>query len=123
MLFNNTSKQDLSKRILKELSGKTHTVKTAVSFFWDKEHHTFHVTSEVTFRNIDDKTLEIYLDTEDGLDKAGSYGIQGPGLTFVSKVKGSYSNIVGLPLDDLLIEIQNIFEGDINWRDKFEGFK
>jgi septum formation protein len=61
--------------------------------------------------------MKNYLDTNDSLDKAGAYGIQGPGLTFISKINGSYSNVVGFPIDKIISELKILFGPD--WRAKF----
>lgn len=106
-----TDKND-AKRILMELSGKTHTVFTAVTFFFhDPETkavrtHSFSEETEVTFATITNDLLEEYIQTGDSLDKAGAYGIQGPSLTFISDLKGSYSNVVGFPLNRVVEELK-----------------
>lgn len=93
---------------LNELAGKTHSVFTAVAvhFFHDgmKDKFTFVEESKVTFNPISDALMERYLDTGDSLDKAGAYGIQGPSLTFISKVDGDYANVVGFPLSRFISE-------------------
>ncbi len=106
--------------ILSELSDRTHQVVTGVSFLFKdistgkiKEHRFFDST-EVTFNEITGDLMEAYLATGDSLDKAGAYGIQGPSLTFISKVNGSYSNVVGFPLDKVVSEL-TIVLGQ-NWR-------
>ena len=109
-----------AREILSELSNRTHEVITGVSFlFLDLatgkiREHLFYDTTEVTFNEISSDLMENYIATEDSLDKAGAYGIQGPGLTFISKVNGSYSNVVGFPLDKVVTELKIILgEG---WR-------
>ena len=112
-----------ARKILSELSDRTHQVITGVSFyFFDKQslkmrEHLFYDSTEVTFNEITPDLMENYLSTKDSLDKAGAYGIQGPSLTFISKVNGSYSNVVGFPLDKIVSELKIIL-GD-NWRDRF----
>jgi len=96
---------------------KTHQVITGVCFYYDGMEHIFFEQTEVTFNAITPMLMQNYLDTHDSLDKAGAYGIQGPGLTFISKLNGSYSNVVGFPLDKVVSELQILF-GD-NWRLKF----
>jgi len=109
--------------ILTELSNQTHKVITGVSFlFKDLEsgknrEHTFYDSTEVTFNEITADLMQAYLETGDSLDKAGAYGIQGPSLTFISRINGSYSNVVGFPLDKVVSELQIIF-GE-NWRKIF----
>jgi septum formation protein len=109
--------------ILSELSDKTHLVITGVSFyFFDPQtqkmrEHLFYDSTEVTFNEITPDLMENYLATKDSLDKAGAYGIQGPSLTFISNVNGSYSNVVGFPLDKIVSELKIIL-GE-NWRSRF----
>jgi septum formation protein len=112
-----------AKKILSELSDNTHYVITGVSFIFRDDNgkvceHLFYDKTDVTFDMITPDLMETYLDTGDSLDKAGAYGIQGPSLTFISKVSGSYSNVVGFPLDKIISELKIIL-GD-NWRARFE---
>lgn len=112
-----------AQTILSELSDRTHQVITGVSFlFKDLEseksrEHLFYDSTEVTFNEITPDLMDAYLATGDSMDKAGAYGIQGPSLTFISKVNGSYSNVVGFPLDKLVNELKIIL-GE-NWRKHF----
>ena len=116
-------------RMLLELSGKTHEVITGVHlcrFDIDKERYLekeFFVSSKVRFDNISKDILDIYLATGDSLDKAGAYGIQGSSLTFISYLRGSYSNVVGFPLSDLVLRLKNFLgyrdDQDGKWRDLF----
>lgn len=110
--------------ILSELSDRTHQVITGVSFLFKDintnktREHLFFDSTEVTFNQITNDLMDAYIETDDSLDKAGAYGIQGPSLTFISKVNGSYSNVVGFPLDKIVSELKIIL-GD-SWRDFFE---
>jgi septum formation protein len=61
-----------------------------------------HRISDVCFRDLQDDEIWSYIRTGEGYDKAGSYGIQGLGAALVEEIRGSYSNIVGLPLADVL---------------------
>lgn len=112
-----------ARTILYELSNHTHQVVTGVSFFFKEAHtgkireHKFFDSTEVTFNEITGELMENYIETGDSLDKAGAYGIQGPSLTFISKVNGSYSNVVGFPLDKVVTEL-GIIVGD-KWRRLF----
>lgn len=116
-----------AKRMLLELSGRTHQVVTSVFLkrrdIKSKEElvHSFAVKTQVTFNKIGDDILEPYLDSRESMDKAGSYGIQGKGLTFVSDLKGSYSNVVGFPLVEFLDELKRFLglEETNDWRNSF----
>ncbi len=97
-----------AKRMLKELGGHWHTVVTAV-FIGVCDNKTgkiheriFCVTSDVEFAPLTKDILNNYIATKEPLDKAGSYGIQGPALTFIRNVRGSYSNVVGFPLEEFI---------------------
>lgn len=123
-LYGKPKDRDDARKILNELSDKTHQVITGVSFlFIDQStnklrEHLFYDQTEVTFNKISKDLMDHYISTGDSLDKAGAYGIQGPGLTFISKVNGSYSNVVGFPLDKTISEF-GIILGD-SWRTKFK---
>lgn len=107
-IFGKPGTVDKARTMLKELSGKTHQVVTAVTFiFPNGESHNFFDSTKVSFNSIDDDILEDYLKTEDSLDKAGAYGIQGASLTFIARLEGSYSNVVGFPLEKVVNELKN----------------
>jgi len=111
-----------AKEMLLKLKGKTHRVLTGVSIIKDGGHCTFFDETKVTFENMSDSLLEYYLDTGESLDKAGAYGIQGAALGFIEKVEGSYSNVVGLPVNLVLKKLISFLELDeeTNWREQFE---
>ena len=92
-------------RMLRSLSGKTHSVLTAVTILFGKEDilqkEIFSVKTGVTFYSLSDDEIERYLDTGEPFDKAGSYGIQGKGGLLVRKIHGDYNNVVGLPISEL----------------------
>lgn len=83
--------------MLKQLSGKTHQVYTAISLR-GREHSQAVSITEVTFRELSEQEILAYWQTGEPFDKAGSYAIQGKGGLFVESIKGSYSGVVGLPL-------------------------
>jgi septum formation protein len=88
-----------SERMLRKLSGREHTVHTGVALLLRPEGdvHTCLVTTRVRFRPLPEPTLKAYAASGEGMDKAGSYGIQELGQALVSEIHGSYSNVVGLP--------------------------
>ena len=67
---------------------------------------TGHSVSKVRFRSLLDEEIQAYIDTGEPFDKAGGYGIQGKGAALVQDIKGSYSNIVGLPLAEVLAALR-----------------
>jgi len=94
--------------MLRRLSGQTHEVSTAVAVRWNTEILIAVSSSRVTFRALTDDEVERYVATSEPFDKAGSYAIQGRGAAFVSRLEGSYSGVMGLPLfetADLLAKI------------------
>lgn len=98
--------------ILKSLSNATHQVITSVCFRTSETTFTFHETTEVTFKELDDEVIQYYLENFKPYDKAGAYGIQEwIGLVGISKIVGSYTNIVGLPVD-------KVYENLVNFTNK-----
>ncbi|MCF7203728.1 Maf family protein [Pseudomonas oligotrophica] len=84
--------------MLQALAGRSHRVLTAVALVSPSACETRLVASEVEFRPIAAAEAEAYWDSGEPCDKAGGYGIQGWGAAFVSRIAGSYSAVVGLPL-------------------------
>lgn len=85
---------------LRRLSGRTHEVITAICL-WDLDSGRValgHDVARVTFRALDEREIEAYCSSGDGLDKAGGYGIQGRAGAFVATVEGAMDTIVGLPI-------------------------
>ncbi len=100
---------------LNSLSGQTHNVYTGVSImYYDGEKcrtKTFYENTEVTFYPMTHEEITGYLATGDPFDKAGSYGIQTQGGLFVKEIRGSYDNVVGLPLSRLYHELNEMLCG------------
>ncbi len=94
--------------MLLSLSGAEHTVFTSVCVKALEQFHACTVESTVTFTHIDESTAKRYWDTGEPLGKAGSYAIQGLGAVFVEHLKGSYSNVMGLPLFETAQLLSNI---------------
>lgn len=91
-----------AKEMLHKLSGKTHQVITGVTIVTAKRTEKFGVTSQVKFTNITDEEINFYVDNYLPFDKAGAYGIQEwIGIVAVEEIKGSYFNVVGLPVQRL----------------------
>ena len=86
--------------MLEQLQGKTHDVLTAVAVAENGRLEQALDVSRVTFRPNSRTTLEAYVATGEPLDKAGAYAIQGAGSALVAGYEGSYSNVVGLPLEE-----------------------
>lgn len=113
-IYGKPANESDARAFLSELAGKTHSVFTAVtmnlSFHGEKVTHSFVEESKVTFNTISKELMDRYLATRDSLDKAGAYGIQGPSLTFISKVEGDYANVVGFPLSQFVKECHSLFK-------------
>lgn len=99
-----------ARAMLVQLSGRTHEVMTAVALVTADEVMCELCISEVTFRALSDAELDWYVATGEGVDKAGSYAVQGLGALFISDLKGSYSAVMGLPLLEtgLLLQAQTV---------------
>ncbi len=85
-------------RMLRALSGKTHSVLTGTSLYYGTQTTVFTTETLVTFYPLSDAEIERYLDTGEPFDKAGAYGIQGKGALLVQGIEGDYFNVVGLPV-------------------------
>ncbi|MEX0606104.1 MAG: Maf family protein [Marinobacter sp.] len=86
--------------ILASLSGRIHKVMTAVALAGSHGCFARLVVTEVRFRVLSRGEIDAYCHTGEPMDKAGAYGIQGKGGIFVDRLWGSYSAVVGLPLDE-----------------------
>lgn len=96
-----TDKND-AIRILKLMSGRKHSVITGVCIMSAKKSESFFVKTEVSMKMLRDNEIEFYLETENPMDKAGSYGIQDwIGMVGIEYILGSYYNVVGLPTKEL----------------------
>lgn len=84
--------------MLRMLSGRSHQVMTGVAISYQGKLITEVVKTEVVFRGLSDTEIAAYVATDEPLDKAGAYGIQGLGAILVERIHGCYNNVVGLPL-------------------------
>tara|TARA_B100000287_G_scaffold425122_1_gene470923 strand:+ start:613 stop:1185 length:573 start_codon:yes stop_codon:yes gene_type:complete len=89
--------------MIKSLSNCTHAVYTGVSIISknNKINVNFVEKTDVTFYNLSDKEIKDYINTDKPFDKAGSYGIQDGSQLFVKSIKGSYENVIGLPISKI----------------------
>ncbi|HSC66315.1 MAG TPA: Maf family protein [Cellvibrio sp.] len=88
-----------AERMLRQLSGRTHQVITAVALHTATQQALRLSITDVTFRELDEVEIAAYWMTGEPQDKAGSYAIQGLGAVFVKEIHGSYSGVVGLPIE------------------------
>ena len=102
-LFGKPATHDEARKMLEQLAGRTHDVVTAVCLIHLRTHRqkTFVETTGVKFRPLDAAVIRRYLAKVDPLDKAGAYAIQEEGDLIVDSISGSYSNVMGLPVERL----------------------
>lgn len=99
-----------SLQILKKLSGRTHQVMTSFCIIKDQHVVVEVVTTDVLFKALTDDEIIRYWQTQEPADKAGSYAIQGIGGKFVTRISGSVSAVIGLPLVELEHALQEILD-------------
>jgi septum formation protein len=87
---------------LEKLSGRTHDVWSAVVLLEDGRERTATARTAVTFKQLDARILDWYLESAEWQERAGSYAIQGRGAALVERIEGDYWNVVGLPVAALL---------------------
>jgi septum formation protein len=90
-----------AREFLRRLSGRVHRVLTGIYLIDLATGRAFQATETtiITFRTLSEDEIREYIETGEPMDKAGAYAIQGLGRDFVSDIKGSWSNVVGLPLE------------------------
>ena len=100
-----------ARQMLAALSGKTHLVITGVCIMSLERQRSFSVTTEVTFKDLSQEEIDFYIQHYHPFDKAGSYGIQEwIGYIGVTSIKGSYFNVMGLPIQRIYEELTNVFK-------------
>ena len=109
-IFGKPKDREEAFKFLKLLSGKIHRVITAYVFKNISKNILIRevVISEVKFFDLDDETINWYLDTGEPFDKAGAYGIQGYGRVLVEKIDGDYYSIMGFPISNFLKNLRKI---------------
>ena len=95
-------------RMLKLLSGRTHTVLTGCAIVNNMYIDTFYGSADVTFYEMSNEEILEYINTKEPLDKAGAYGIQAYGSKYIKKINGDYFTIVGLPIAKLYKKINKL---------------
>ncbi|MBP5388609.1 MAG: septum formation protein Maf [Prevotella sp.] len=110
MVMGKPATREEAVEMLKALSGKTHHVITGVCLTTTEEQRALSVTSEVTFKVLADEEIDYYVDNYRPYDKAGAYGIQEwIGYIGVTALKGSYFNVMGLPVQRIYQELVDMF--------------
>ena len=98
-----------AKKMLNRLSNNQHEVITAVGFLTKENFEMIHEISTVTFGKLTEVEIDNYIKTRSPLDKAGGYGIQDSfGIRNIVSINGSYTNIIGLPVSQVLKKIKEI---------------
>jgi septum formation protein len=107
-LFGKPSSMETAHQMLQELQGRTHQVVTAICLMHLREHRqrVSTETTAVTFRPLDTPQIRRYLRKVNPLDKAGGYAIQEQGDLLIESISGSYTNVVGLPIERLTAELK-----------------
>ena len=103
VVLNKPSDMNEARAMLKRLSGRDHTVYTAVALLWKQRNlcDVFVESSTVRFRDLDNTIIDTYFEIVNPLDKAGAYGIQAGRELIVESVEGSVENVMGLPIQTL----------------------
>jgi septum formation protein len=101
---------DDARRMLEQLSGRTHSVLTGVSLIRlpDAVHLEFIDSTLVYFNPLTDDEISSYLSTDEPYDKAGAYAIQGRAARYIPRIEGCYFNVVGLPLACLVCNLREL---------------
>ncbi len=103
--------EENARKMLRHLSGTEHSVFTGftVIHIEDNKSHLQAVETKILFKELSDEEIDEYIATGDPLDKAGAYAIQKVGDKFVEKIDGSFSNVVGLPIEEVLAVLRDQF--------------
>ena len=96
-VYGKPSGRDDATRMLRELSGRTHTVVSGVSLLGPELDISGHEVTDVTFRLLSSQTMAAYVESGEWEGRAGAYAIQGFGGRLVARIDGDYLNVVGLP--------------------------
>ena len=96
-----------ARAMLRELSGRRHTVYTGVSLLRGDARVSRAESTDVYFREISDEEISAYVATGEPMDKAGAYGAQGRGALFIERIEGDFFNVMGLPLCRLSIMLRD----------------
>ena len=89
-----------SRELLREFSGATHSVFSTVMVSTTKQSILKTCETKVSFKNMTEQEIEEYVLSEEGVGKAGAYGIHGPAGKYITNIEGSYTNVVGLPVHE-----------------------
>ena len=103
-----------AKKMLKMFAGLSHEVITSVGFLTSNHFEILTEVTEVTYKNLNEKEINYYVNTVNPIDKAGSYGIQDwIGMIGVERIKGSYTSVLGLPVPQVTSQILKIINENL----------
>ena len=97
-----------ARRMLRALQGKVHRVFTGYTLLFGNKVHTRVVETRVYMRKLSDVEIDTYIATGESMDKAGAYAAQGFGMILIEKIIGSYTNVVGLPIAEVLKDLKKL---------------
>lgn len=122
-VLNKPASEADARRMLGVISGRTHVVLTGYAVFAIaagkiKKRHYAVVKTSVTMRKLSSAAIGAYVASGEPMDKAGSYGAQGIGMGLIESINGSYSNVVGLPMAELLRDLEKRFKLKPDWRSR-----
>jgi septum formation protein len=100
-VYGKSPNESHARQTLKELAGQWHTVLTAITVVKGMETYCESEETRVLFNHANDEAIDLYLEQVPWQDKAGAYMIQGAGSLLINRIEGSYSNVVGFPLNTL----------------------
>ena len=116
MILGKPKSKAQARAMLERLSGRKHKVFTGFTLacITAKSIKTRAIQSAVQFKNISPEEIGWYIDCDEPYDKAGGYAVQGKGAYFIQSIRGSYTNVIGLPLCEVLEELKTL--GTIHFR-------
>lgn len=97
-----------AKKMISFLSGRSHNVISGVFISWKGKKRLFSVSTKVTFKELNSEEIEDYISTDEPYDKAGGYGLQGRASSMIKEIRGSYSNVIGLPVCEVFSALRNM---------------
>lgn len=107
-VFGKPIDKEEAKMMLRELSNKTHTVATGVCIKFKDQTITFTEVTGVTFYPLSEQDIDEYIATNEPIDKAGAYAIQGKGAKYIKKIEGDFYTVMGLPISKILHELNKL---------------
>ena len=111
-IFGKPKTPEHAAEMLRQLSGKTHTVITGVALAQGERVSSFQTETAVTFYPLTEEQIQAYLATGEPMDKAGSYGIQGYGALLVQNINGDFYSVMGLPVAETARALQRFCKGN-----------